>query len=77
MSPASKQVDIDARWLYWRMFLLFFFVFEMIVWQRVQRLPMRSAWTPRDRVSFCSAGPRRAPWSWRSSLAARSHCWRC
>ena len=42
MSPASKQLDIDARWLYWRMFLLFFFVFEMIVWQRLQRFPMRA-----------------------------------
>ena len=42
MWPASKQLDIDARWLYWRLFLLFFFVFEMIVWQRVQRLPMRA-----------------------------------
>jgi hypothetical protein len=42
MSPASKQLDIDARWLYWRMFLLFFFVFEMIAWQRIQRFPMRA-----------------------------------
>jgi hypothetical protein len=42
MSPASKQLDINARWLYWRMFLLFFFVFEMIVWQRLQRFPMRA-----------------------------------
>jgi hypothetical protein len=42
MSPATKQLDIDARWLYWRMFLLFFFVFEMIIWQRLQRFPMRA-----------------------------------
>jgi hypothetical protein len=43
MPPASnKQLDIDARWLYWRMFLLFFFVFEMIVWQRLQRFPIRA-----------------------------------
>jgi hypothetical protein len=43
MLPARKQLDIDARWLYWRLFLLFFVVFELIVWQRLQRMPMRPA----------------------------------
>jgi hypothetical protein len=42
MPPASKQLDIDARWVYWRMFLLFFIVFELIVWQHLQRFPMRA-----------------------------------
>jgi hypothetical protein len=47
MPPASKPLDLDARWLYRRSFLLFFLVFEMLVWHRIQRFPMR---TPGHRV---------------------------
>ena len=42
MSPASKQLEIDARWIYWRSFLLFFLVFELMVWQRLRQWPMRA-----------------------------------
>lgn len=40
MPPASKHLDVDARWLYRRSFLLFFLVFELLVWNRLQRFPM-------------------------------------
>ena len=42
MAPASKPVEIDARWIYRRSFLLFFLVFELLVWQRLQQRPMRA-----------------------------------
>ena len=42
MLPASKPLDLDARWLYRRSFLLFFVMFEMLVWHRLQRFPMRA-----------------------------------
>ena len=47
MLPASKPLDLDARWLYRRSFLLFFVMFEMLVWHRLQRFPMRA---PANRV---------------------------
>ena len=47
MPPASKPLDIDARWLYRRSFLLFFLVFELLAWHRLQRFPMRA---PANRV---------------------------
>ena len=47
MPPASKPLDVDARWLYRRSFLLFFLVFELLVWNRLQRFPMRA---PANRV---------------------------
>jgi hypothetical protein len=42
MAPANKPVEIDARWIYRRSFLLFFLVFELLVWQRLQQRPMRA-----------------------------------
>jgi hypothetical protein len=42
MPPASKPLDLDARWLYRRSFWLFFLVFEILVWHRIQRFPMRA-----------------------------------
>ena len=42
MSPASKPLEIDARWLYRRSFFLFFLVFELLVWRRLLRFPMRA-----------------------------------
>jgi hypothetical protein len=47
MPPASKPLDLDARWLYRRSFLMFFLVFEILVWHRIQRFPMRA---PANRV---------------------------
>jgi hypothetical protein len=41
MSSHSKQVELDAGWVYWRSFLLVFLLSQLVVWQRVQRLPAR------------------------------------
>ncbi len=41
MSPTSERLDIDARWIYRRSFLLFFIAFELLAWLRVRRLPAR------------------------------------
>jgi hypothetical protein len=41
MSSHRKQLELDARWVYWRSFLLFFVVCQLLVWHRVQRIPFR------------------------------------
>jgi len=41
MPPSSKQVEIDARWVYWRSFLLFFLVNQLRIWHRISRVPFR------------------------------------
>ncbi len=41
MWPSSKGLEIDARWLYRRTFLLFFLVFQFIAWHRAGRFPGR------------------------------------
>ena len=41
MPRSSKQVEIDARWVYWRSFLLFFLVHQLMVWHRISLLPVR------------------------------------
>jgi hypothetical protein len=42
MWPSSKQLEIDARWVYRRAFLLFFLVFQLMAWHRAGRLAGRS-----------------------------------
>jgi hypothetical protein len=41
MTPTSEPLDVDARWIYRRSFLLFFLAFELLVWLRLQQFPMR------------------------------------
>ena len=41
MSSHRKQLELDARWVYWRSFLLFFVVCQLLVWYRLQRIPFR------------------------------------
>ena len=54
MSPASKPWTSTPAGSTGGSFLLFFLVFEMLVWQRLQRFPMR---VPGHRVIVFSAGP--------------------
>jgi hypothetical protein len=68
MSPPSKPLEIDAGWIFRRSFLLLFLVFELLVWNRLQRFPMRvpghrvfvfllAGWaTPRSFLMAISAG---------------------
>jgi len=44
MSPDSKQLEINARWVYLRSFLLVFLVCQIAVWHHVQRLPPGHRW---------------------------------
>jgi hypothetical protein len=41
MSSHGKQLELDARWVYWRAFLLIFVLCQLMVWHRIQRLPFR------------------------------------
>ena len=41
MSAQTKQLELDARWVYWRCFLLVLLISQLVAWQRVQRLPAR------------------------------------
>jgi hypothetical protein len=41
MAGASKQVEIDARWVYWRIFLLCFLAEQLWAWHRVARWRVR------------------------------------
>ncbi len=41
MSPVSKELEIDARWVYLRSFLLAFVVCQIAVWHHLQRMPGR------------------------------------
>jgi hypothetical protein len=41
MSPASKELEIDARWVYLRSFVLVFVVCQIAVWHHLQRIPGR------------------------------------
>jgi hypothetical protein len=40
MPRSSKPIEIDARWVYWRSFLLFFLLSQFVVWHRVSQLPI-------------------------------------
>jgi len=42
MPPSSKPVEIDARWVYWRSFLLSFLVNQLLIWHRISRVPFRA-----------------------------------
>jgi len=41
MPTSSKQVEIDARWVYWRSFLLFFLVNQLMIWNQISRWRFR------------------------------------
>jgi hypothetical protein len=41
MSSHSKKLELDVRWVYWRCFLVVFLICQLVVWQRIQRLPAR------------------------------------
>jgi hypothetical protein len=41
MPPSSKQLEIDARWVFRRAFLLFFLAFQLMAWHRAGRVPGR------------------------------------
>src|SRR5271166_4148044 len=41
MYPHRRQLELDARWVYWRSFLLVFLISQLIVWHHIQRMPMR------------------------------------
>ena len=41
MSSESKPLELNARWVYLRAFLLVFLVCQIAVWHHVQRLPTR------------------------------------
>jgi hypothetical protein len=42
MPPSSRQLEIDARWVFRRAFLLFFLVFQLLAWHRAGRVPGRA-----------------------------------
>ncbi len=41
MPAATKHLELDTRWVYWRSFLFVLFICQLVAWQRVQRLPPR------------------------------------
>ena len=41
MPAATKHLELDARWVYWRCFLFVLLISQLAAWQRVQRLPPR------------------------------------
>jgi hypothetical protein len=55
MSPDSKQLELDARWVYLRSFLLVFVVCQIAVWHHIHRLPARR---PGHRLMFFFLAPR-------------------
>ena len=61
MSSPHKQLELDARWVYWRCFLVVFLIGQLVAWQRVQRLPAR---LPGHRVMIFLL----APWATRRSV---------
>jgi hypothetical protein len=67
MSPSSKPVEIDARWVYWRSFLLFFLAKQFMAWHRVSRLPIRA---PGHRVIVFLLAPWATPQSFAVALLA-------
>jgi hypothetical protein len=67
MPRSSKQVEIDARWVYWRSFLLFFLVNQLMVWHRVSLLPVRM---PGHRMIIFLLAPWATPQSFAVALLA-------
>jgi hypothetical protein len=67
MPPSNKQVEIDARWVYWRSFLLFFLVNQLMTWHRVSLLPIRM---PGHRMIVFLLAPWATPQSFAVALVA-------
>jgi hypothetical protein len=67
MRRPSKPIEIDARWVYQRSFLLFFVVAQLIVWHRVSQLPMRM---PGHRMILFLVAPWATPQSFAVALLA-------
>jgi hypothetical protein len=67
MPRSSKPVEIDARWVYWRSFLLFFLFAQVIVWHRVSQLPVLM---PGHRLILFLVAPWATPQSFALALLA-------
>jgi hypothetical protein len=67
MPHPSKQIGIDARWIYGRSFLLFFLVNQLVVWHRLSQLPIRM---PGHRMILFLVAPWATPQSFAVALLA-------
>jgi hypothetical protein len=67
MPHPSKQVEIDARWIYGRSFLLFFLVNQLVAWHRLSQLPIRM---PGHRMILFLVAPWATPQSFAVALLA-------
>jgi hypothetical protein len=67
MLRSSKPIQIDARWVYWRSFVLFFLINQVVVWHRVSQLPIRM---PGHRIILFLAAPWATPQSFAVALLA-------
>ncbi|MGP0064761.1 MAG: hypothetical protein ACLQGP_14330 [Isosphaeraceae bacterium] len=55
MSSSRKPLEIDAVWIFWRSFLVFFLVFEWMLWNQLRQMPVR---VPGHRLIIFLLAPR-------------------